>query len=61
MEENLQKLSNIELIHKLRKESKTISLEEGNEIVLILLERLVVANEIYHPDPRKLEKKHEKD
>lgn len=42
MKEDLQDMSNLELVTKLRKESKLLSLNEGNEIVLILLERLVL-------------------
>lgn len=51
MTENLLEMSNIELVHKLRKESDNLSLNEGNEIVLILLERLILRDALDNLDP----------
>lgn len=46
--ENLQEMSNLELVHKLRTDQDNMSIGEGNQIVLILLERLILKNEIHN-------------
>lgn len=45
-----QDLSNIDLIHLLRRDQHELSLGDGNEIVLIILERMILKNIIKGED-----------
>jgi hypothetical protein len=50
MTENLQEMSNLELIHKLRKDQGTMSFADMDKIFIIILERIIVRQVIDEKD-----------